>query len=280
MRPESGMQTLKERFEEFILSLNGVESVDRLMAQRDLPGRKSADFLALNRCVIIEQKSLDIDPHHKVPEFFEKHTNLENSVDGDLTALSHLLRRLPEGTKLGIDLYRSLTKGLDDILSYADKQTRDTRKTFFIPDAIGVVVILNDSAPTLEPDIVKAAEMLRKVTPTNELRYPENHVVILISEVHRIPSDAAVELIPTSTAFSESGGRMPLATSFAEALLRRWAEFNNALFMGDPESWEGFETRGPAKMFRVRGPKSHVTRCRHQTELRCSFCSCAHEKSP
>jgi hypothetical protein len=118
------MQTLKERFEEFILSLNGVESVDRLMAQCDLPGRTSADFLALNRRVIIEQKSLDIDPHHKVPEFFEKHTNLENSVDGDLTALSHLLRRLPEGTKLGIDLYRSLTKGLDDILSYADKQTK------------------------------------------------------------------------------------------------------------------------------------------------------------
>ena len=39
------MQTLKERFEEFILSLNGVESVDRLMAQCDLPGRKE---LSLN----------------------------------------------------------------------------------------------------------------------------------------------------------------------------------------------------------------------------------------
>ena len=39
------MQTLKERFEEFILSLNGVESVDRLMAKCDLPGRKE---LSLN----------------------------------------------------------------------------------------------------------------------------------------------------------------------------------------------------------------------------------------
>ena len=252
------MQTLKERFEEFILSLKGVESVDSFTAQCDLPGRKRADYLALNRRIIIEQKSLDIDPDHKVPEFFEKHTNLNNSVDGDLTELSHLLRRLPKGTKLGIDLYRSLTKGLDDILSYADKQTRDTRKTFVIPDAIGVVVILNDSAPTLEPDIVtiKAAEMLRKLTPTNELRYPENHVVILISEAHRIPSDKAVELIPTSTAFSESGGQMPLATCFAEALLRRWAEFNNASFTGDPELWEGFETRDPAKIFRVGGPKA------------------------
>ena len=239
------------------MSLKGVESVDSFTAQCDLPGRKRADYLALNRRIIIEQKSLDIDPDHKVPEFFEKHTNLNNSVDGDLTELSHLLRRLPRA-RLGIDLYRSLTKGLDDILSYADKQTRDTRKTFVIPDAIGVVVILNDSAPTLEPDIVtiKAAEMLRKLTPTNELRYPENHVVILISEAHRIPSDKAVELIPTSTAFSELGGQMPLATCFAEALLRRWAEFNNASFTGDPESWEGFETRDPAKIFRVGGPKA------------------------
>jgi hypothetical protein len=251
------MQTLKERFEEFILSLKGVESVDRLMAQCDLPGRKSADYLALNRRIIIEQKSLDIDPDHKVPEFFEKHTNLNNSVDGDLTALSHLLRSLPSGTKLGIDLYRSLTNGLDKILSHADKQTRDTRKTFLIPGAVGVVVILNESAPILEPDIVtiKAAEMLRKLTPTNELRYPENHVVILISEAHRIPSDKAIELIPTSTAFSESGGQIPLATCFAEALLRRWAEFNDASFTGDPEFWEGFETRDSAKIFRVRGQK-------------------------
>src|SRR5260370_14408562 len=115
------MQTLKERFEEFILSIKGVEAVDRLLAQCNLPEMKRADYLAINRSIIIEQKPLDIDPDYKVPEFFEKHTDLDNSVDGDLTALSHLLRRLPEGTKLGIDLYRSLTKGLDKILSHADK---------------------------------------------------------------------------------------------------------------------------------------------------------------
>jgi hypothetical protein len=247
------MRSLKERFEEFILSIEGVESVDRLMADCDLPGRKRADYLAYNRSVIIEQKSLDIDPGHKVPEFFEKHTDIENSVDGDLTALSHLLRSLPEGTKLGINLFRSLTKGLDDILSHADKQTRDTRKTFLISDAIGVVIILNDSAPTLEPDAVtiKAAEMLRKVTPAGELRYPENQVVILISEAHRIPSDKNVELIPTSTSFSEQGGQNPFANHFAQVFLSRWAEFNGALFMGDADVWEGFEPRDPAKIFQV-----------------------------
>jgi hypothetical protein len=49
---------------------------------------------------------------------------------------------------------------------------------------------------------------------------------------------------------------MPFATSFAEALLRRWAEFNNASFTGDPELWEGFKTREPAKIFKVGGPKA------------------------
>ena len=258
------MQSLKERFREFILAIKGVEDVDRLLAHCNLPGMKRADYLAINRLVIIEQKSLDIDPDYKVPEFFKDHADIDNSIDGDLTALSHLLRRLPEGTKLGIDLYRSLTKGLDEILSHADKQTRDTRKIFLIPEAIGVVVILNDNAPTLEPDIVtiKAGEMLRKLTATNEPRYPQNHVVILISEAHRIPSDEAVELIPTSTVFSDSGGQTPLATNFAQAFLRRWAEFNGASFTGDPESWESFKTRDPAKIFKVGGRNGGLLRDR------------------
>ena len=37
----------------------------------------------------------------------------------------------------------------------------------------------------------------------------------MISEAHRLPSDKAVELIPTSIMFSESGAQMPLAVARA-----------------------------------------------------------------
>jgi hypothetical protein len=111
------MPNLKERFERFMSILPGVEHIDALMEQCNLPGRQRADYMAFNRSVIIEQKSLDADPDYKVPEFFEKHTYVNSIGDADLTSFSHILRQLPDGTKLGIGLYRSLTKGLDDILS-------------------------------------------------------------------------------------------------------------------------------------------------------------------
>jgi len=251
------MPNLKERFERFMSILPGVEHVDALMEQCNLPGRQRADYLAFNRSVIIEQKSLDVDPDYKVPEFFEKHTNVNSIGDADLTSLSHILRQLPDGTKLGIGLYRSLTKGLDDILSKADKQTRDTRKTFLIPQAIGVVVILNDNAQTLDPDVlaIKAFEMLRKRSETQEIRYRENHVVILICEAHRIRSNEPVDLIPTATIFSEAGGQSLLATDFAESLLRCWAEFNKASYTEASDCWSDFETRDPAKNFTIGGSK-------------------------
>jgi len=83
------MPNLKERFERFMSILPGVEHVDALMEQCNLPGRQRADYLAFNRSVIIEQKSLDVDPDYKVPEFFEKHTNVNSIGDADLIPFSY-----------------------------------------------------------------------------------------------------------------------------------------------------------------------------------------------
>jgi hypothetical protein len=66
-----GMLTLKERFERFMSTLQGVENIDTLMEQCDLPGRQRADYLALSRRVIIEHKSLEFDPHDKVQAFID-----------------------------------------------------------------------------------------------------------------------------------------------------------------------------------------------------------------
>jgi hypothetical protein len=56
------MLTLKNRFEKFMLSTKGVESVDLLMKNSIIKRRQRADYLACNRRVVIEQKSLDVNP--------------------------------------------------------------------------------------------------------------------------------------------------------------------------------------------------------------------------
>src|SRR5216683_7978830 len=71
---------------------------------------------------------------------------------------------VPDGAALFDQLRERVTKVLDDIIAKADDQTRDTKQTFLIPGAIGIVGVLNERAHLLDPDIatVKLFEMLRK----------------------------------------------------------------------------------------------------------------------
>jgi hypothetical protein len=130
----------------------------------------------------------------------------------------------------------------------------DTRKFFELPDAIGVVVMLNEHAPLIEPDYFqdKAWDMLRKELAPGQLRYPENQVVILISEAHRVVNAANVEMIPVETSLSEAGVKNPAAEAFAIKLRQRWVDFNQAI----ASDWIGpirdVTTRGPAPLFIIR----------------------------
>jgi hypothetical protein len=162
-------------------------------------------------------------------------------------------RAAAEGNPFKPKLRAILTQRIDDLLAKADKQTRDTRLNFSIPNAVGVVVVLNEHAPLIEPDYFydKAWDMLRKEQSPGQLRYPENQVVILISEAHRVLTSANVEMIPVETVFSDAGLNNPAAQSFAEELRQRWADFNAAVAC----EWVGpirdVTTRDPARLFKT-----------------------------
>jgi hypothetical protein len=250
------MPTLKERFERFMSALQGVENIDTLMKHCNLPNRKKADYLAFKRLVIIEQKSFDVDVDGKVQAVIDDFVHARGTVDNDnisFASFVQIIAQLPDGNDLRRRLRQILTQKVDDVLAEADKQTRDTRKTFFIPEAVGMVVVLNETAQLIEPDffVDKAFEMLRKRLPTGEIRYPENHVAMLISEAHRIQSNDGEELIPIETVFSEAGNQIPFATVFTEAFRLRWAEFNQSGCMESPDFLRDVITRDPPRLFRT-----------------------------
>jgi hypothetical protein len=66
------MLTLKDRFEQFMLSKKGVESVDHLLKHCVLEGLQRADYLACDRRIVIEQKSIDVNPDYKIQQFLDK----------------------------------------------------------------------------------------------------------------------------------------------------------------------------------------------------------------
>jgi hypothetical protein len=256
-RSADGSLSLKKRFERFMSLGDFAESIDTLTIANQIPGRRKADYLARDRSVIIEQKSIDRDVDAKVQAFLDDLTRHYGPLDGEHITLAGIIdavATLPPRNSFNPRLRAILTQRIDDYLAEADKQTRDTRLTFSIPAAVGVVVILNEHAPLIEPDYFhdKAWDMLRKEGTLGGLRYPENQVVLLISEAHRIPSADGSEMIPVETTFSDAGASNSAAIFFAEELRQRWAEFNHAGAMEWPGPIRDVTTRDPATLFKTR----------------------------
>ena len=248
------LPSLKQRFESFMSSGAFADSIDALVKSGYPKGLQKADYLTRDRSAIIEQKSLDQDVDAKVQALLNDLTGYYGPLDRHQLTLAEIINviaGLPPDNPFRPKLRAILTQRIDDILAKADKQTRDTRKFFGLPDAIGVVVVLNEHAQLIEPDYFqdKAWNMLRKERSLGELRYPENQVVILISEAHRVLRPDNVEMIPVETAFSDIGLADPRANVFAEELRRSWADFNQA----GASEWIGpirdVTTRHPAREF-------------------------------
>jgi hypothetical protein len=245
---------LKERFQRFMLSTPGVEGIDELLRSggSELKKRKRADFLACGRAVIVETKSLDVDPVEKVQRFLDRLAQAGCLPKCSDTTLEQVLRDLPDGQALYDELRGRVTKILDDDIANADDQTRDTKVIFGIPDAIGIVVILNENAALLYPDqsTLRIFDVLRK-RRGGELRYVHNHVVIYISEAHIVDAGDESTIYDMATVYSDAGNEIPFVTTFAKGLNQRWAEFNGAGYLESPDLWDRFRARDPVKPFTV-----------------------------
>ena len=83
--------SLNERFKAFISQLPSAEVIDNLEFSPEFDKSKRADFLVENREAIIEIKSLESDPEHKI------HNELENHQERDEYPLFEGTSRGPRG---------------------------------------------------------------------------------------------------------------------------------------------------------------------------------------
>jgi hypothetical protein len=242
---------LKKRFEAFVRTLPGFESIDDLLHGRDPPGKKRADYLFLNRSVIVEQKVLEVDPKEKPQQFVDGLMQEGRFIAYGRHSTASLFAQLPDGERLNQQLFDKLTHGVEDAVRQADKQTRDTKEIFAIPNATGVLVYLNDQAGTLNPELVlhKIGQMwLRR--KHGQLRYPHNVLAIVISEAHRVKDPRFTRLMPILWGSPPHGTTNVAAGEFARMLINAWALFNNAPLIHSsggtiPTSRSAANPRGP-----------------------------------
>lgn len=213
--------TLKQRFETFIKTFDGFEDIDLLLKANDPVGKNRADYLLQCRTVIVEQKSLDTDPVSRPQNYADK-----LMAQGRLIAFGQVSTTM-FSEDIQREIFLDLAKNLDAIVAKADRQTEDTRQIFSIPGAMGVLVILNEKARMLHPQVIHygLANVFQKKSADGSLRYPANDGVILIPEAHTMNTQHGLRtpLIPFTSPHGRANEQFTL---FCDLFLKAWASFN------------------------------------------------------
>jgi hypothetical protein len=224
------MADLRSRFEEFVRTFDGFEEIDCLLKDRDPPGKRRADYLFSKRSIIVEQKVLETDPSEKTQNYLDR-LMAENRIIGCGTfALDKDdFYKLPDGEKLYKNLLHKMTSRIEEIASDADKQTRDTREIFGVPDAAGVLIILNEAAQILIPELLeyRIQELFKTDSRGGSVRYPNNDMIMVISELHPVHV-GLTRYLPMRRYVNSTARQRERAIAFSDKLTADWAAFNRA----------------------------------------------------
>lgn len=217
------MNNLKERFERCIRTLKGFESIDSIVPLGDRQGMKRADYLLWNRRVIVEQKVLENDPFEKIQAYFEKLQNEGTIIFFGTRSTDDLFRKIPDGQRHKRNLVLKLANAVDGAVSRADQQTKGTREIFQIPNATGILIIVNENARVLDPKIIHygLSNAFQKRSADGAFLYPNNNGVILVSEhpsLGKLPGSRP----PFVPFWAPQPGKRILVARVCDALSRAW----------------------------------------------------------
>jgi hypothetical protein len=227
--------TLRARFEAFAKTLEGFEDIDTILKNQDIPGKKRADYLFQNRSIIVEQKSLEVDPADKPQKFVEQMIQDGKIIFWGTLSTEAIFRRLPNGDELRKQLALKIGKVVIEYVERADKQIRDTREIFNIPEAGSILVILNEDATAIFPDIVTYAltnTFQKKMG--DEYRYRNTDGVLLISEAHPVETTGFQKSFPIQPYVAPATENGSAVNAFMKMMATRWAQFNGAAFIPAP----------------------------------------------
>lgn len=144
-------KNLEGRFKVFLRDLEGVESIDGLKLTPEQERANKGDYFFAGRTVIGELKALYEDTASKIESILEPYRETpEWPVFFGEQDLNKILRHLPDGDKIRAKIFGSITRSVEAVVEKANRQIRATKGTFGLPDAGGLLIILNDAVDILD----------------------------------------------------------------------------------------------------------------------------------
>jgi hypothetical protein len=234
----NGRESLEQKFYRFVQTLPDAERLDDVQRDEEQERAEKADVFFRSRRIVCEVKSLLTDTSNKIDPIIEPQRSREDFPQfyGEWP-IGDILSRLPDGELLRRRLYESTSSAVKEFVRKANRQIRETKRTFGLPGAGGLLVVLNDAVEVLNPDVVahRVVDTLRKRNPDRSLQFPEINGVWIISERHL----ARIEGKPmgyASVPLTNSDSLHPEVTAFIDSIQQPWAAFNNLPLVEVPAS--------------------------------------------
>src|ERR1700752_3303199 len=179
-------ESLLNRFCNFLNAQAGAECIDSLTLTTEQAAAKHADYFLQDRHVIVEIKSLETDTGARMNPILAPHLERPEFHKLDSLGIDAVLDMISDGDALRDTLYASITDSVEGAVEKANRQIRETKRTFNLPDAYGLFVLLNDTVLILDPKKVgkRVAESLMKRTDNDEKRFTEIDAAWLLNERH------------------------------------------------------------------------------------------------
>lgn len=222
--------SLNERFKEFISQLPSAEVIDKLELPSEFDESKRADFLVENRKAVIELKSLESDPEHKVQAELETHKERDEYplFYGEME-VHKILKHLPDAEQIQTKLFYKVSRSIEQSFREADKQIGATKEILGCHDAFGVLVLLNQDVSVLSPELIsyRMSQLLTKTEDDGSLHYKNVTSVWLMLENFALRTRKGAKLLPSIVIDGPGAVNQPELTRILDILQSKWAALND-----------------------------------------------------
>jgi hypothetical protein len=224
-------ESLEKRFKQFLNGLPAAESVDDMAWPTVGGNTRKADYLLGNREVIVEIKTLSDDPSHKAEAIADKHREREEWPLFCGTAdVRKVLTHLPDGATIYGKLVNALGRSVEATVRSAEEQITQTRHVLDLPNAVGLLVILNESIQILDPYVVghRVAQLLRRPRTGNSTAQKLDYVWLMF-ESHAMGIVQGRPSVPSILIEGKGASSYPWFSAFHDDVVHRWTKSNGGI---------------------------------------------------
>lgn len=227
---------LNQRVLTFLRQFPGSEDLDALPPPSGHAPDQRADFLLNGRTAIAEVKEVRSDRLEPLRRHLSDAIQLgEVPLPTADTPLGEFLAKLPNGEALNRLLHEAQRDALEPAVRDANRQIRATRRAWGLPQAHGVLVLVNETADVLDPSVLGTlcGLVLHKKGP-NGSRFECIDSIVCLGTTHRLSTERGLAL-PVFCVATDPRSDDETITNLEERLMQGWSDFLGATleFQGD-----------------------------------------------